>query len=116
VSGAQLSISLLKKSASCVELQDGGNAGDGFHATVYNWNSDRVTTGTYPASGDADGGPSFIGFGVVDGGLRVVAGGTVTLSSVQPCAVSGSFAVQFETEDGGRDPLSGTFSSEYCRY
>ena len=114
VTGAQLSVQLLKKSISCVDRADAGT-GDGFFATVYSYGSDRVAVGTYPNSLQADGGPSFIGLSVEDGGLKVANGGTLTLTTVANCAVTGSFDVTFATEDGGVSPLTGTFSSEYCK-
>ena len=113
VTGAQLNFSLLRKSISCVDRADAG-AGDGFFATIYSYGADRVVPGTYLTSLDADGGPSFVGFNVEDGGLKVVTGGPVTLATVPNCTVSGSLDGKFSTADGGFSPLTGTFSSEYC--
>jgi hypothetical protein len=111
--GAQLDVQLLKKSVACTARPDAGD-GDGFFATVINYNSDRVTAGTYPVSGKNDGGPAFLGLGVFDGGLRIANDGTFTLATVDDCAVSGSFDVRFGLPDGGGEPFSGTFSSQYC--
>ncbi|MFT3710261.1 MAG: hypothetical protein QM817_21750 [Archangium sp.] len=115
VNGAQLDVQLLKKSISCAARADAGPDGDGFFVTVINHASDRISAGTYPVSGHADGGAaSFIGLGIFDGGLNIATEGSFTLTTVQNCSVSGSFDVQFGQSDGGAVPFSGTFSSEYC--
>jgi hypothetical protein len=113
--GVQLDVSLYKRAVSCTALQDGGATGEAFHVTLIDHASTRITPGTYPVSGKADGGAaSFIGLGLFDGGLHVANEGTFTLAAVQSCSVSGSFDVRFPIPDGGSEPFSGTFNSEFC--
>lgn len=52
-----------------------------------------------------------------DGGVQTAVGitGTVTLTSLADCSLSGNFNSTFHTSDGGRTSLSGSFSSTYCQ-
>jgi hypothetical protein len=113
VTHTQLSLSLLQRAISCVDRADAG-PGDGFYATVVVPGADRVSAGTYRGYDQVDGGPFFGGFEVVDGGTTRMSEGSLTLSAVQNCAVSGTFDVKFPSEDGGQTSLSGSFNSEYC--
>lgn len=114
VTGAQLDVRLQAAAVACAS-DAGAPGGESFFATIIQSGADRVAAGTFPVSGTQDGGSaSFIGIGGFDGGARIATRGSLTLSSVQACSVSGSFAVDFPLGDGGFDPFSGTFSSEYC--
>lgn len=114
VTGARLDITLFNRAIPCSD-RDGGSGGDSFFAMLQTSGADRVVPGTFFATAQ-DGGNnnSFVGIGTFDGGARIVNDGTVTLTSVQSCSVSGSFDVRFPTPDGGFDPLTGTFSSQFC--
>jgi hypothetical protein len=112
VVSAQLSLSLLKKAVACVDRADAGN-GDGFFATVVAPGADRVGTGTWTTR-RPDAGAYFVAYLGNDGGFVAASEGSLTLTAVQHCAVSGSFDVKFPTGDGGLAPLTGTFNSEFC--
>lgn len=114
ITGASLDLSLLREMVSCAGRRDAGSS-EGLFATVSVPGADRVVVGTYQDSAHADGGASFFGFAVLDGGALVVSEGTLTLTSVATCSAAGSFAVKFQTSDGGvSDSLSGTFDADYC--
>lgn len=115
ITGATLDLSLLREMISCAGRRDGGSS-EGLFATVSVSGADRVGAGTYVDSAHADGGASFFGFAVLDGGALIVSEGTVTLATVAACSVTGSFEVKFNTDDGGVSaPLTGTFTADYCR-
>lgn len=114
ITAATLDLSILRDAISCAERRDGGSS-EGLFATVSVAGADRVGPGTYVDNAHADGGASFFGFAVLDGGALIVSEGTLTLTTVATCAASGAFAVKFQTDDGGvSDPLTGTFSADYC--
>ena len=116
ITGATLDVSFLREMVSCVGRRDGGTS-EGLFATLNVTGADRVGPGTYVDSAHADGGPSsFFGYAVLDGGALIVSEGTVTLTAVATCSVTGSFDVRFAIEDGGVSaPLSGSFTADYCR-
>lgn len=114
ITAGTLDVSILRRAVSCNEWRDGG-ASEGLFATVSVPGADRVTAGTYRDSAHADGGASFYGFALLDGGAFVVSEGTLTLATVATCSATGSFDVRFQTSDGGvSDPLTGTFNGDYC--
>lgn len=114
ITGATLDVSLLRDAVSCAARRDAGTS-EGLFATVSVSGADRVGAGTYVDSAHADGGASFFGFAVLDGGAFIVSEGTLTLTTVATCSASGSFDVKFQISDGGvSDPLTGTFSADYC--
>ncbi len=114
VTGASLTVQVLRAAISCAQKQDAGT-GEGLFATVISPGVDRVGAGRYPIATQADGGAWFYGFAIVDGHSRGIAEGTLELTKVASCSASGTFDVRLRIEDGGLSPLSGTFSSEYCR-
>lgn len=115
ITAATLDLSILREMVSCAGRRDGGT-GEGLFATLNVTGADRVGPGTYTDSAHADGGASFFGFALLDGGALIVSEGTVTLATVATCSVTGSFDVKFAIEDGGVSaPLSGSFTADYCR-
>lgn len=114
ITGATLDVSILREMVSCAGRRDAGS-GEGLFATVSVAGADRVTAGTYRDSAHADGGAAFFAFAVLDGGALIVSEGTLTLTNVATCSASGSFDVKFTSSDGGvTDPLTGTFTADYC--
>lgn len=114
ITGATLDLSILREMVSCAGRKDAG-ASEGLFATVSVARADRVTAGTYQDSAHADGGAAFFAFAVLDGGALIVSEGTLTLTTVATCSASGSFDVKFNSSDGGvTDPLTGTFTADYC--
>ena len=100
ITGATLDVSILRDMVSCAGRRDAGTS-EGLFATVSVSGADRVTAGTYQDSAHADGGSSFFGFAVLDGGAYIVSEGTLTLTTVATCSATGSFEVKFQTGDGG---------------
>ncbi|MFO0596709.1 MAG: hypothetical protein U0228_15435 [Myxococcaceae bacterium] len=115
ITGATMYISLLRQAVPCAQEPDAGDTtSEGVWFWVQRTGSDRVTAGTYADSQHTDGGPFFTGFAVLDGGVRVLQEGSLTLSSVADCSAAGTFSATFGVGDGGTSSLSGTFNSDYC--
>ncbi|MBL8912190.1 MAG: hypothetical protein JNM17_15980 [Archangium sp.] len=114
VTGARIDLTLFNHAIPCSD-RDGGGGGDSFLAILQTSGASRIQPGTFFAK-TPDGGSnnSLVGIGTFDGGARIVSDGTVTLTSVQSCSVTGTFDVRFPIPDGGFDPFNGTFSSEFC--
>ncbi len=115
VTGALLSISLYQGGVLC---HGGGDAGVTNFATFFVDfpHVDRASIGTFPRE-SSDGGASFTGLVELDGGLLVAADGTLTIATLQNCALTGSFNLQLSqgADAGATTPFSGTFNSTYCR-
>lgn len=115
VTGALLTVSLYERAKLCRQ-SDGGVDLNLATFLIDFPRVDRASPGTFSRE-KTDGGASFTGLVELDGGLWVAADGTVTIATLENCALTGSFTLQLtQGEDGGAQvPFNGTFSSAYCR-
>jgi hypothetical protein len=78
----------------------------------------RVAAGTYPVvSGpaDADGGLNAVVTWTAGSGVfKTSAGGNVTVNQFAATTLAGQFSTTLVALDGGRAPLQGMFTAEYC--
>lgn len=114
VSGALLTVDLFENGILCSGRDGGTSTGRFAYFFVDYPGVDRASTGTF--SRNADGGATFTGLAQLDGGLWGAASGTVTITSIQNCSLTGSLDWQLsQGADGGATvPFSATFSSVYC--
>ncbi len=115
-SGGWISIALYEQTLTCGATHTQA-AGDFVGIYLFD-HAGQFDPGTYRVN-PGDGGQSCLLYrGIVDdAGTRVLVAksGDVTVTSVQPCALAGSFDVQIDLRDGGSSALTGSFTSAYCR-
>ncbi len=130
----RLSVQLYEQARACDSVlfrtNDGGTIDGGAYrfgdvtAVVNSAIGQSVRAGTFPIDPPADGGAFsevtiFRAIPGSDGGqvafdYLVATAGTVTLSSIEACRVSGSFAADLRESDGGSTPMNGVFSAVFC--
>jgi hypothetical protein len=114
-----LSVSLYENPVTCAAAGSADGGAGRVVALVLTKTGASVTRGVYTA-GASDGGATSDGTGALLLGTSatttwVSRSGTVTLTDVQDCAVAGSLDLMVGLSDGGSAPLTGSFSSVYCK-
>lgn len=113
-----LSFGLYSESISCAHLNDAGVTGQVVAGLLFDPVAQVFGPGAYPVylvGAPEDGGRySVMNWTQPDGGFGRVLAGTVTLSAVAPCSMSGSLEAMFERPDGSRVPINGSFGAAYC--
>ncbi len=117
VSGALLSVALYENSQLCHGSRNDGGSVANFATFFVDFpHVDRASLGTFPRQ-SSDGGASFTSLVELDGGLWAAADGTLTITTLESCSVTGAFALQLSqsNDSGVLVPFSGSFNSTYCR-
>ena len=113
IQGTNVTVSLYDSPVTCNSRADGGVVGGRVMSLVVSSAGLSPMTGVFGGP-DAGQRTAVAMLFEPDAGLIFSKSGVVTLASVEPCSVTGSFDMEMASADGGSSRASGTFSSVFC--